>query len=315
MDNINGPEKQHSFKYSLEALNYGEIIDRTIRIYRENFGFLISNMLKIYIPYIIVLVMVFGLMLSGYRMRDLANGLYRTSGFVFSLCTISLIIFITKMILELYKGQPLNADDIKEKCKGLYWKTFITSMYYGLAIAGFFILAGISSSIVMAFLGATLRLVGIILGITFFVVFFYLALKWAFSNSLAVFLPSMEGLSGTEALKRSQRLFTSNRESMFKVIFIPIIIQVLLFLIFFSSAFIPFVYMALTRQVMTMPMTMVFMLITTSLNLILSPLSIIAMTVVYFDIRIRTEGFDLEINTDRTNFEDSNTNDQLGESQ
>ena len=291
MENIKN--KSTAPKYSLEPLNYGQIIDRTFRLFKDNFGQLIIAVLKTYIPYMIFSGLIFVFTLMGGQLLIIGNKLSQFSGIVYSLCTIVLIGYVSKMISEIYKGFPSDPASINIKTAGLFGKTFITSLYYGFCVSVLAFLTGSSGFILTAMLGGIIGPIGMIIGICVTAFLLFITVKWAFSNSLAVYMPALEGLSGNSALQRSQQLFNSNKESMGKVILIPILIQILLTVIYFASLFTPLILMIVVKVFLSKTIITIIAFIVTAIIFLLSPLPIIAMTVVYFDIRIRTEGFDM----------------------
>lgn len=303
LDNYNEPgirneaEGRQDPGYRLEPLNYGELVDRTIRLFRENFSYLLPTTFSIYIPYIFSTILFFIIKITTHLDLEQLRLLENLNSIISSMCTFVLIARVTTMVTEIYNGNPVDANTIKIKSSGFYWQIFKTGAYYGLSVAALVFLMIIVSAFSFALLGGMLKAVGFIIAVIIFALMLLMVFRWAFSHSLSVYLVPLEGISGGDALNRSKQLFYSSKESMYKVILIPLIIQVLLLLLFVAPTVIPMVIlMAIGPQYMQDAMSYMIYInfLVVILGIFLNALPIIAMSVVYYDIKIRTEGFDIE---------------------
>ena len=300
LDNYNAAEvrdeneAQQKPRYRLEPLNYGELVDRTIRIFRENYNYILPTTFAIYIPYICSTIILFIIRITLHPSAHTLNSLNNLNNMISSLCTFVLIARVTTMVTEIYHGNPVDANTIKIKSSGAYWQIFKTGLFYGLYLVLFIIPIMLVSGLAIFF--ARDSIIGLIFAIIAIPLMIFFYFKWSFSRSLSVYLVTLEGISGNDALNRSKQLFYSNNESMFKVIFIPLIIQVLLFMLFIAPAIMVGILAAMNPQIMKDSTNyLIFVdLLVIILSIFLNALPIIAMSVVYYDIRIRTEGFDIE---------------------
>ncbi len=303
LDNYNDPgtknegEAQIQPRYHLEPLNYGELVDRTIRLFRENFSYLLPTTFSIYIPYIFSNIIFFIIKITTHPGMDALRLMENVNNIVSSLCTFVLIARVTTMVTEIYNGNPVDAETIKIKSSGFYWQILKTGFYYGFGVIGLVFLLIFVTAMSSALLVGMLKTVGIIISIIIFALMLLAVFRWSFSHSLSVYLVPLEGISGGDALNRSKQLFYSNKESMYKIILIPLIIQVLLIMLFLAPTILPFIIiMAMgpqhTQDALNYVIYINFLVVI--LGVVLNALPIIAMTVVYYDIKIRTEGFDIE---------------------
>ena len=296
---INGDQESAGVKrYRLEPLNYGELVDRTIRIFRDNFGSLLPMTFFIYIPFIISTILLFVVRIAARPSLTTVNLMSYTNNFISALCTFVLIARVTTMVTEIYNGNPVDANVIKAKSSGFYWRILKTGLLFGFGVAALIFITFVCSYLFFVMLSVTLKAFGLIIALVISVGMIVITAWWSFSNSLAIYLPTLEGISGKEALKRSSQLFYSNRESILKMIFIPIIIQILMFLVFLTPTVLMVVLLKVASQ-HSLLVTGFITFVMLTLTVLLNSLPMIAMTVVYYDIRIRTEGFDIEREMDQ----------------
>lgn len=305
LDNYSGPEARDESKtqqspgYHLEPLNYGELVDRTIRIFRENFNYLLPTTFSIYIPYIFSTIIFFIIKITIHLNLDQLRLIENLNSIISSLCTFVLIARITTMVTEIYNGNPVDANTIKVKSSGFFWQIFKTGFYYGLGLIGMIILMVIVTAASSALLAGMLKTVGIILSVIIFAIMLLLVFRWSFSHSLSVYLVPLEGISGGDALNRSKQLFYSSKESMYKIILIPLIIQVLLIMLFLAPTVIVMMIVGTHNPQDAANYINYINFLVVILGIVLNALPIIAMAVVYYDIKIRTEGFDIEREMDQ----------------
>ena len=292
----------------IESLSIGGILDHTLKIFKANWKYLLYSTFDVYIPYILSTIILFFLSIYNFQDKPFLYSIMITNTIVFLLCSFFLITRVIPLVSATYKETPLDPKIVKKNSFGYFVKvagTFILYIFYGV------IWVCICALVEVVLIGVLCQYIDYItyfIVIPLFFVFVYLIVKWFLARSLAIFLPLLEGLSGNNALKRSKELFYSNRESIIKVIFIPIIINLLVIAVVWTpSALLLFCMifaygeslMAIANSIGTI--FFAALIITPVLGFIFNSIPIIAITIIYYDIRIRTEGFDIELKIHKVN--------------
>ena len=193
-------------------------------------------------------------------------------GWVFYLFLSVIIIRITQGVVE---GKPCN---LKESflflCKN-FIPYALTILLNGAAIIGLLlVMALLAVPVFFALKGSG------ILGLLLFVLY-VLVIFTGFMYQMSMLLlvsnaALIEGNYYGGAIMRSIRLFNTSWDARWKIMTLPGLTQ---FLVVILTAFIPII-------------GYFFMML-------LTPIPLIALTMVYYDVRIRTEGLDMEIEVDR----------------
>lgn len=259
--------KLESFYY-YEPMNLGEIIDQTLDIFKRNFKDYAISCLIIMGP-MFVLMIAFAILNIFSKSEDITIFLYILIPFTFVSVIASL--FFMLVMIEL-------TSDIYENKKVSFWQVFQSAFrkWWRFSFAVFLVslvLILILGIIFLAYFGVTALTKNNALAIIFCIFPFALFMYFLFAYFLAPYVVVIEDLTPMEALKRSVELFRYSRNSALKIMLVPSLINGLTFAFTFTVSLIPFVGSLLV--------------------FLTYPLPIIAMTLVYYDIRIRHEGFDL----------------------
>lgn len=178
-----------------------------------------------------------------------------------SLLTSSLLIGgLTLIISQRYLGEPIGLKTAIERTMSFVWRLLGTQILVGLWLTLGFLL---------------LLIPGII---------------WSFTLALVVPVVVLEGLSGHPALARSKKLVSYNRS---KVVGVVVLVGALVYclMISFGSA-LGVVVVATGAK----PEGNLLLALGPSLmGCLLAPVSYVANVLLYYDLRIRNEGFDLEM--------------------
>jgi hypothetical protein len=285
---------------ALRPLSVGDIIDRTIRLFRSNFVLFFGVAA---LPTLIVEVLqrAFGLTQT-FDLSDFSSALNAPRGtlvlprqlqpadpiaaFVVGLVSFALFIVqygaLVYVVGERYLGRPTS---IREG--------FVRGLRAAprLFISGLVVIAVIAIVFVVLFLGVAalnsqaFAAVALILGlIGFFVLFPYVVL------SLAVLGPAvvLEGLGPIAAIRRSFHLMQKARWRTFGLYILMGIISSLLGLIFTVLFFVSFVSEPTIRAVLQGVATIASAAVS-------YPLLYGSLAILYYDLRVRKEAFDLQL--------------------
>jgi hypothetical protein len=241
-----------------ETMTTGGLLDRAFRLYAANFPLMVGITAVAYVPlYALQLFMQAGGQIAE---RNLMTILF---GFILALLWMSLTFPIaagaaTYAISERYLGHEVTVGEAVRRAFKRLWTLSMAQLEVGLrVILGFLLL--------------------IIPGIL-----------WWLSYSLAVPVVMVEGQKAGPSVKRSCAIVKGNRKKVFVVLVVLSLIQ---WLVGFGVG--KLLQMVLDAQSPSGA------LISTALGgitqILLAPLAIIAAILLYYDFRIRKEGFDLEM--------------------
>jgi hypothetical protein len=254
----------------LRPLTVGEIIDRAFRIYRSHFVLLISIPLLVLVP-LGILRMLSQLLWRTTRLVDLLQ-----SGFMYVLVTGALVIAIS----QAYLTHPPTIGEAYQAAVRRYWAAWRGNFLMGIAIV-------LPGAVVACAAIAMAGNQGIWLVLLFILPFaIFLSTRWS------VMLPGilLEDLGAAAGLGRSWTL----TEGYFGKVFVTSFFAGLLVVLLSTLPTFAVTY----GLEMFLPRTGIGSLIEiilTQLGIIVTmPLSLGVTVVLYYDLRVRKEGFDLE---------------------
>ncbi len=254
----------------MEPMNLGEIIDFGLELYKKNFkGYIIATLI-IFSPSFVLFGLFFAssFIVTG-RTSDVTMGiimiLFALANYVISIFFLEAMIKITS---EAYHGRSIT---YLESIRFAFKKFLPVS---GTMILMIFVLSLFVLLAVLCFIGGS-ALGSPIIGLLLALPPMGLLLYYLLAYSLTPYVVIIDGKLGFQALKRSRELFRSSKNATLNVIVIPY----LMYILGIVGSLVP--------------------LLSSVLMLLYYPLPIIAMTLVYFDIKIRYEGYDLFIQAER----------------
>jgi len=264
-----------------EPMDYGEIIDRTLEIYKEHFrDFALVSLILfgpvVFLAGILVLLLSF---LSGGKGSSVIQAVLSVFVIFSSIISIFFVAANINITYKAFQGKRISYLDALRQTIGKIGALLLTTL---VAI----VLIGAAVSFAFGMFFFTTRFLGgsipeIILGVIMIAIGIYVVLYTIFSFVLAPCVVMIEDMRGLQALKRSHQLFRSSRNTIGKVILIPYLMNILTQILAVIASFIPFVGIIVMA--------------------LLFPLQIIAISLVYFDVRIRYEGLDLLLLAERLN--------------
>ena len=245
-----------------EAMTTGALLDRAFRLYANNFALLLGITAVAYVP-------LYGLMLM--ISSSISGDIGPAAGqlwvivsqviFIILWASIALPISVgaaTYAISERYMGNEVTAGDALSRALHQLWTMSVAQVSAGLRI-----------------------MIG-------FVLLIVPGVLWSLSYTLIVPAIMVEGLKSGPSLKRSWELVKGQRGKVFAVM---LVINLLALLIGFGIG-------SVVKMVLPLDSTSRGIFgnaIDNLMSVLLTPLGVVAEILLYYDLRIRKEGFDLEM--------------------
>jgi hypothetical protein len=245
-----------------EAMTTGALLDRAFRLYANNFALLLGITAVAYVP-LYILILLIQSSLAG-EIGAAASQLWVILSqllFILLWASIALPISVgaaTYAISERYLGSEVTAAQSLIKALRQLWAMSVAQIMAGLRIMIGFILL-------------------IVPGIL-----------WSLSYMLIVPAIMVEGLKAGPSLKRSWDLVRGHRGKVFMVI---LVINLMVMLVSYGVGSLAKVILNLDSSAGTI----LGKAIDNIVSVLLTPLGVITSILLYYDLRIRKEGFDLEM--------------------
>jgi uncharacterized membrane protein len=243
---------------TLRPLTVGEMIDHSLKVYRRSFGpMVLIALLANVVPTVLGVYIV---MSGGVRELPVLWGANLVLSIVMGAIATAATVFL---VSESYLGRQIGAGDAIIRAFKFIWPLIVLSIGVGLAVMVGFIL---------------LIIPGIIIACGLMV-----------STQALV----LEDVTATEAMSRSWNLTKGFRMKLFGLVFLVFILILIPSIVigFFTTPTQP----DLTDLEALRKKIIVASVIQQVVTVILYPLLYCALTIAYYDLRIRKEGFDLEL--------------------
>jgi hypothetical protein len=285
--------------YYLRPMDFRDVLDDTFDLYKENFILFVTITAIVYLPFQLVLG-TFRFPGAGSPATDPAvvwgSLLSRSPGLILWIFAYYLTVgALTTAVSERYLGRKITPREAYRSILGRFgafvWTLFLNMILLGagimlLALAAALLIGGIA-----AFGGA----VGIVIAVVFGLIFAAAGFLYAFSFSFVIPVFALEGKSGRTAIQRSAQL----------VFYRPLKIAGSIMLIGFITAFI--------SGILMMPVALLTGALGGSgaepsrlaglasgafngiVQALIQPIQLTVIVLLYYDVRIRREGFDLEM--------------------
>lgn len=281
---------------TLRPLKAGEILDRAFQLYRANFMVFLGAVSLALMPMFVfeLLAMYFSVPPYILQVFELFIRVNVVNG---------AIIWVS---WQLYTGQPASIFKAYWKALGRTWSLFLANFILGLiyisvpiftvivvtffvSIFDWFTRAGPSSmSIFIFLLEVPLVLVGLLLGIGYAI---YWYVRWGLNLPLIV----IEGIGGKDALKRSWLLI---KDDFRRASVVMVSASLLSYLVGFLPAYV--VNIIGTYFPFDIRFSFLNILLLSFGRIISLPLTTSALVVLYYDLIVRYEGYDLKLALDMT---------------
>jgi hypothetical protein len=285
---------------TLRPLSLGELLDRTFSLYKENFLLFFGMMAW---PSVLAVVMSLTMQALQFSALPRAGGgtfsVMKVQTMAGSMILVGLAYWVVYTlalggtafaVAEVYLGKTVTISQAYRKVLRRFWGLMGLLLWIGLQLVGIFTLLGVVLVPVMIaapVVGAVLMFVFIPV---FVVVPLYLLLRYAVSVPALM----MEDLPVIKAAKRSFQLMKSNVGRAFLLGLLTGIIAYVVMIVFQGPFMVGGMMMAVHGQP---PMWMMALgaIMGGIGGALASPLLMIGLVLLYYDIRVRKEAFDLQL--------------------
>lgn len=245
-----------------EAMTVGMLLDRAFRLYGRNLALMLGIVAAAYVPlYAIHLAIEAGVASVGLRTGSLTANL---------LSQLALLILWVSVALPLATGAATYA---------------ISERYLGNDVTVFQALKRALKRFVTLAVAQLIIIVRVFFG---FLLFIVPGILWSLSYALVIPVVLVEGHKAAPSLRRSWELVKGNRKKVFAVMVVVWVLQGLLGIGVKQVVGLFFTQESLRTGLLQTALT-------DAVSMFLTPLVVIADILLYYDFRIRKEGFDLEM--------------------
>jgi len=292
----------------IHPMGIGEILDRSFRLLRQHFLLFFFILL---IPQGTFFLFSKGsqFFLTGEMQQGMAAGM--SIGLIVSVILAVLVMMILQFwaqgalihaVSETYLGHATSLATSYGAMRSRLGRLLGTMFLVGVLIVLLPALLGIAMAIAvpmlaaMGFGGTTTAVLSIVLVFAGIIWFFHLLLNWLLVDKVVV----LEGKGWTSALRRSKELMNTRTEQGFwkrpknkagLILLLGFLIGVGIHLLFQVPGLLSQMFMPMSLGGLTLTLQQVLNVIATSLATVFTA---IAMILFYYDIRLRSEGFDLK---------------------
>lgn len=256
----------------LRAMSVGELLDKAFRIYRSKFALLIGIVAVVMIPESLVRLLLILFLSPQYTQVNLI-----ASSFFQIFATLALVVCISHVYLE----KPITFQASYSTGLKRFWSVIGANLIIGVVV-------GIPLGILFL-----IPIAGACLALLYIPAMFFLSTKWSLAAPSIV----TEDIGSSEGLKRSWNLTEGNFWRVVGTSFAASLLVILITAL--PTYFFTFLFTALDLQYKTIQIFNLFIeQLATTLAL---PFSVAATVLIYYDLRIRKEGFDLQVLAEASN--------------
>jgi hypothetical protein len=256
----------------LRAMSVGELLDKAFRIYRSKFALLIGIVAVVMIPESVVRLLLILFLSPQYLQLNVL-----VSSFFQIFATLALIVCISHTYLE----KPITLRDSYSLGLSRFWSVFGANFIIGAVV-------GIPMAILIF-----IPIAGACLIFLYIPVVIFLSTRWALAAPSIV----TEDIGSSEGLRRSWNLTDGH---FWRVTGTSLAASLLTILITtLPTVFFSYLFTALNLDFQIIQIFNLF--IEQAATTIALPFSIAATVLIYYDLRIRKEGFDLQVLADASN--------------
>ncbi len=295
----------------LRPLAVGELFDRAFVLYRRHF-WLFVGITSIPGVFALVATLAQQAFTTATMQTDVSGqphpaAVAENIGMILSLGLVMLVFAIASWIVymvalgattfavsEIYVGRTVTVAEMYRRMRGSIGGLLIQALLVGLRLGGVLLggalalaLGGTVSALLSPILSALFVMGGVLL---IGAVFVFLALRY----SLAIPALVLEGLSPSDSIRRSTELTRRRLGRVFLMVLCAILVTYAALTLFQG----PFVFAALLAGIETSRgfwLNVIGAVAGTIGTTLTTPFLIIGLAVIYYDARIREEGFDLEL--------------------
>jgi Domain of unknown function (DUF4234) len=301
----------------LRPLSFGELLDRTFTYYRRHFWTFVGIMA---VPQVlIVAVNVFWRVFQSRLMESARNSPPNANfseGYVITVALGTILILVvyfvmyavalgaaTNAVSEIHLGRPTTARAAYRSMRGRYWRLADLIFTIMLRVILFFFLVmfaiGASAGLIGILVGSLGPLAGVLMGLLAFALFVaggVFAVWFFLRYGCSVPAMLLENLKAGAALKRSIALTKGNTGRVFLVTLLMTLVNWTVGIILEGPFFVLLIFMsAKTHQPPPLWATAGINIAGGVGHALTGSLLMIGLVLLYYDIRVRKEGFDLQL--------------------
>lgn len=277
----------------LRPLSVGELLDRTFRLFRKNFLTFVLIAVIMQLP-VSILQIGSALMVNNFAFNPAAGNPFDNPGAILSTVLVSFGIgfasfiitqvgtaALTQAVSDSYLGRPVSFDSAFSRM-GNTWFTLILA-----TIVGGFFMFGLTIPLI---LGSLIPCLGFLVAL---IGFFFLGAVASILFSLLPPVVVLERASVIDAIKRAWALSKLRFWWVLGYLFLLTVLTIVI--IFGPAAAIGAVLGIVLGEMSVLVQSIVQQSASLVLTAVFLPIRIAAVTLMYFDLRIRFEGFDLMV--------------------
>lgn len=291
----------------LRPLSLGELLDRTFFLYRANFWVFVGIMAipaAFSIPFSVLYFSLQGASIFRPTGMAMAGGIF--AGLFVFIILLNLVYAVavgaaTYAVSEVYLGQPASIRGSYKKVRHKLGKIVGVTLNIFLRILGVAIVGAIVFALVVALLGLAIRgigstaapvVVGVVAGLSYLALL-VLFMVWVLRYALSIQALLLEDMGISASIRRSVQL-TAGRKWQILVAIVVMVMMTYVGVIIFQVPF--FVLIGIAGTAGPVPAWLAF---TSAISgaiggALTGPLLMITLVLLYYDARIRKEGFDLQ---------------------
>ena len=277
----------------LRPLSIGELLDRTFRIFRKHFLTFVLIAIIMQLP-VSILQVGSALMVNNFALGTMAGNPFDNPEIILPTMLVSLGIgfasfiitqvgtaALTQAVSDSYLGRTVSFDSAFSRMGNTWFKLILATI-----VGGFFMFG----LLIPIMLGSFIPCLG------FFIALIGMFFLGAVASILFSLLPPVVVLERASVIDAVKRAWTLSRLRFWWVLGYLVLLTVLTFVIIFGPAAAIGVVLGLVLGEMSiLVQSIVQQSATLVLTAVFLPIRIAAITLMYFDLRIRFEGFDLVV--------------------
>ena len=268
----------------LRPLSIAELFDRSFRIYRKHFGTFLGIMLITQLP-----IYVFGIATATVENQAAVAGFAIIAAILTLVFTQIGAAALTKSISDSYLGRTITFRESFERIGGTWFTLIFASILAGLVVGGVIIPFYCMFTFLFTPLSRTSLVGPIILGVGFVIV-------GAIANVLISLIPPVVVLEKKGPMDSVKRAWEIAKKRFWWSLGYLFLLGILSLLVISGPvALIQFLFETVLGDTSLLFRTIVGDTASSLLSAIFMPIRLAAITLMYFDLRIRFEGFDLMV--------------------
>jgi hypothetical protein len=290
----------------LRPMGFADILDEAIELDKKNFVLLVGVGAFLYVPLALLQLVTQDPGADRMASDPGAFGTYIVKAVGVILLYWLAAMFVTGALTfatsEIYLGHKTSVLACYRRVAkpSMFFRFIGASLLYGLALSGasmipvgILVLGGVMIGTGASGMGV-LMVIGVLflfLGVCAFAIPAYVASRYA------VYTPAffVEGHGAISSMSRSWELLKGKVLSTFGILLVVSLIVLAIKSIILSPFYIPMIQASMSHAEPSAILTGVYTLLASALDAIMMPISSMAAILIYYDARIRKEGFDLEM--------------------